>query len=199
MKFFSIIFLFTLLSSCGNLSKRQGHLRFVRVNKQEIPVIEKNESPAQAIYQQKNDANSSTFSIANSQEKPLESLDEKSSFVTPKLEFSATIQNDLEPDIDNPEDESKILEQAIRSENSANASFFLFISSSIAALIPFTVLFSLIPFIIGIIFYSRAKNSRYITPFGEKRLNTSKTFLIINSVILILWTLLIIAFIAIFL
>jgi len=190
MKYFFFIILLVIISSCGTFNSWNGQLRYVKVANQEIAIIEKSTSTDAVEIKE------SHF------EKEIER--EGTSF----LETTADVSNNEKLVISKKnnqlvnketnqlitDDEDEIVNQAFRTEKNASASMY-FAIAGILTIIPYLGIF---PLLIGFILYLRANSSRYITPLGEDRLRISKIFLIIDTIILILWIMFIITLILLF-
>lgn len=190
MKHIALLLFLVTFASCGTVKTKFSQLRYVKVADQEIAVIEKPTS-------------TNTLEIKESNfEKEIEK--EEISY----LKTTADVLNNekllisdktIQPvKVDQKEtnqviadDDAEIANQAIRAEKNASAAMFLSIAG-ILTIIPYLGIF---PLLLGFIFYIRANSSRYITPFGENRLKVSKAFLIIDSVIFLLWVIFIVALI----
>ncbi len=175
MKYFTLIITIAILSSCGIYNSKIAHLRYVKVDNQDVAILEKSSNKEIKENTQKNteeisenaailEANQTNLVIQNVQFPSVEK--EQISRVQHQ---SNNTTNDKKSD-----EEDDVVNQAYRAEKDANIAM----GFSIAA-----TLFGIIPFIIGLIFYKKAKSSRYITPTGESRLKVSKVFLIVETII----------------
>ena len=194
MRFIFFLAILFFVTSCGALNLNSGSLRLVKTNNKETVVLEKE------LKSVTSDLVSPQLETANPPENHQQviaantnnSLNNKSSLVHAKTSFISKI-SDVEP---SDEENEAIVRQAIKAEKQANASFGLFLAGLISLTLPYL---GIIPFIIGLVLYLKAKNSRYITPFGDERLRKAKVVLIVDSVILALWFLMVIlVFILIF-
>ena len=190
MKQFSLIFLISILASCGTFQTNVGHLRYVKVATKEVAVIEKSNSKDLSNIKEENlevgtEKKEILFQVATSNliynEETLLSENNNQDI---KIEQKSTSRH-----IKDAGDEEEIVDQAIRTEKKASAAMFL----SIAGILTIIPYLGILPLLVGFIFYIIANSSRYITPFGEKRLKVAKTFLIIDSIILLLWVIFIVA------
>lgn len=172
----------------------QQQLRFVKVDQKEVPIIVK--STIEPTKYSDSDINSeSNQELALTIERPEEIQFTQEQSVEKEAVLIKNNLEDLEPDIE-PEDENQmIVDQALLAEKKAINSVG-FAGVGLISLIMPTL--GLLFFIIGLILYNKAKSSRYITPLGEQKLATTKTFLIIDAVFLTLWFLLILLILAIF-
>lgn len=193
MKHIALLLLLVTIASCGTFKTKFSQLRYVKVADQEIAVIENS-----------NSKNTSEIKVSNFQ-KELEK-EEISSLETTaevsnneKLLISKKPKQQVKVDYKETnqttkDDGADIVNQAFRAEKNASATLFLSIAG-ILIIIPYL---GILPLLIGFIFYLKANSSRYITPLGQDRLRISKIFLIIDTVILILWIIFIISLILLF-
>jgi hypothetical protein len=175
---------------------RYQSIRLVKVDKTETVVLDKEKTGKSSIeteqFQNKTIAQIEDESneISNDVEvKPDIQVDQK------QIQQNTSDIEDLEPDPEDEEESKLIVEQAIRAEKQAKTSHIFAAIGLITLLIPYL---GFIPLIIGLIFHLSANSSRYITPFGETRLKSSRILLIIDTVFLLLWILLVIGLIFIF-
>lgn len=193
MKHIALLLFLVTFASCGTFKTKFSQLRYVKVADQEITIIEK----------------SASTNTSESKESNFEKEIKKEEISS--LETTADVSNNekllisektIQPvKVDQKEtnqvivdDDAEIVDQAFRAEKNASASMYLAIAG-ILTIIPYLGIF---PLLIGFILYLRAKSSRYITPLGEDRLRISKIFLIIDTIILILWLIFIISLILLF-
>jgi hypothetical protein len=193
MKYFFFIILLAIISSCGTFSSWNGQLRYVKVANQEIAIIEKSTSTdaveikeshfEKEIEREETSFLETTADVSNNEKLVIS----KKNNQLVNIDLKET--NQLITD-----DEDEIVNQAFRTEKNASASMY-FAIAGILTIIPYLGIF---PLLIGFILYLRANSSRYITPLGEDRLRISKIFLIIDTIILILWIMFIISLILLF-
>ena len=192
MKHFSLVFLIIILASCSTFHPYVGNLRYVKVATEEVAVIEKSNSKDPSKIKEENlevgtEKKENLFQAATSDliynEKILLSKNKNQQI---KIE-----QKSRSRQIKDASDDEEIVDQAIRTEKKASAAMFL----SIAGILTIIPYLGILPLLVGFIFYIIANSSRYITPFGEKRLKVAKAFLIIDSIILLLWVIFIVAII----
>lgn len=195
MRIYRILFLLIILSSCSTLGRYQT-IRLVKVEQTETVVLEKdkskkaptentNTSDLVQAETTKENMNITDLNISVSAQKDDQNVHKNSSIK----------KEDSEPEPEDEEENERIIEQANRAEKNAHASFFLSLAGLISLILPYIGIF---PFIVGIIFYSRSNSSRYITPFGDRRLEITKTILSLDAIFLILWTILILLIIFVF-
>lgn len=182
--YFSILLIF--LASCGTISQ-YGQLRLVKTGQNEVPVLEKNIAQGEPNKGSESVNEEQQLVLASSEEKQESPIDLQNQLIVERSSEIKIELEDLEPEEDSEEAKQAIVDQAIKAEKNARTSSVLLSAGLISLFMPYL---GVIFYILGLIFYSKSKSSRYITPFGEGRLNTSKTLLIIDSVILGLWTLL---------
>jgi hypothetical protein len=181
---FSIILVAFVLVSCGALQSTGGKLRLVKTgNEGEVLVIEKSagERPNHIEEVHLEKLTGSTIQIPSEQSTTASMLNDglsSSEQVVPSNRTIAKPQDLL------PDEDERIIQEALQAEGDANTSFWLFLSGLSSAFLPYL---GIIPFIIGLIYYSRSRNSRYITQFGERRSNAATVLLVIDGVILLLW------------
>jgi len=175
MKYFTLIITIAILSSCGIYNSKTAHLRYVKVDNQEVAILEKTAKKhiKETTAENENDISNNTAIVDATQtnfliQEPQFSSVEKEQISRIQQQSNNTT-NDKKSD-----EEDDVVNQAYLAEKDANIAM----GFSIAA-----TLFGIIPFIIGLIFYKKAKSSRYITPIGERRLKVSKVFLIIETII----------------
>jgi len=175
MKYFTFIISIAILSSCGIYNSKIAHLRYVKVDNQEVAILEKTVNKEVKENTQKNgeyisentaniEANQTNLVVQNTQFSSVEK--EKRSRIQPLVNKTTNYKKSDEDD--------DVVNQAYLAEKDANIA----LGFSIAA-----TLFGIFPFIFGLIFYKKASSSRYITPLGNRRLKISKVFLIIETVI----------------
>jgi len=190
MKHFSLVFLISILASCSTFHPNVGHLRYVKVATKEVAVIEKSTSKDPAKIKEEN------LEVAIKKKEILFQAATSDLIYNEEILLSENKNQDIKIEqksrsrqIKDAGDDEEIVAQAIRTEKKASAAMFLSITG-ILTIIPYL---GLLPLLVGFIFYIIANSSRYITPFGEKRLKVAKTFLIIDSIILLLWVIFIVA------
>ena len=190
MKHFSLVFLISILASCSSFHPNVGHLRYVKVATKEVAVIEKSTSKYPAKIKEEN------LEVAIEKKEILIQAATSDLIYNEEIVLSENKNQDIKIEqksrsrqIKDAGDDEEIVAQAIRTEKKASAAMFLSITG-ILTIIPYL---GLLPLLVGFIFYIIANSSRYITPFGEKRLKVAKTFLIIDSIILLLWVVFIVA------
>jgi hypothetical protein len=183
------------ISSCGTLSTG-GKLRLVKTDKKETPVIERTfaASEKETVTQRTEEPVVETFA-ASSESEELVSVSDETADPQASILKSKVVKDLEDKDAIEPDDDEKIANEAIKAERDANVSLFLFVGGLISAIVPYL---GIIPFIIGLIFYSRSKRARYITPFGDNRTRLATIFMIIDAVILVFWLMLIVALIFLF-
>ena len=175
MKYFFFIIFLSIISSCGTFNSWNGQLRFVKVDNQEIAVLEKTPqsefatsvylNPADLAEKTTNTEIAPVIIVGQNQQPQL--IQKKENAVIQKSKNQKIAVKELDTDDD-------VASQAYRAERDANIAM----GFSIAAL-----LFGIIPFIVGVTFYFKALSSRYITPLGDNRLKISKVFLIFETVV----------------
>jgi hypothetical protein len=125
--------------------------------------------------------------LATAEENPLEPV---GLLNPPNQELQSKQKSkDLEPEETEEEANQRILKQAVRAEKDARAALGFLGVGAISLIAPY---FGIFFFTIGLLFYSKAKSSRYITPFGNEKLEMSKDLMIFDSIVLTLWLLLIV-------
>jgi hypothetical protein len=194
MKQLSILFLLGIvLTSCGILNSGNGKLRYVRSEKGEITVVERQEKDpvqfSEVAANNKEESNSET-------EETTSVLKEYSSVAGPDAIVLTEDKNTQkkseipqQPLDLNPDEDERIIDEAYEAERAANTSFILMVVGLISAIAPYL---GIIPFFIGLYFYSKSDRSRYITQFGERKQRSAQVVMIIDTVILSLWLLLIV-------
>jgi hypothetical protein len=194
--YITVTLLLVLFSSCGLLQPRGGNLRLVKVGENKEVLIERNQEYAK--IQRDNPPpifETATVEVANTVESNLEEANlEKTE--NRNLDYRRVVHESekIEPEEVEPTDQQKV-DMAYQSERQANTSLYLFLSGLISVFMPYLGIFL---FGIGLYFFAKARNARFITPEGESRLNTARIFLVIDSAILLLWLLLIVFLILIF-
>jgi len=190
MKHFSLVFLISILASCSTFHPNVGHLRYVKVATKEVAVIEKSTSKDPAKIKEEN------LEVAIKKKEILFQAATSDLIYNEEILLSENKNQDIKIEqksrsrqIKDAGDDEEIVAQAIRTEKKASAAMFL----SIAGILTIIPYLGILPLLVGFIFYIIANSSRYITPFGEKRLKVAKTFLIIDSIILLLWVIFIVA------
>lgn len=174
-----------IVSSCAILPSGKGNLRYVKTDKSTV-VLDKSESNREIVINSEYSESEDVDPIE--QNKVTETIRAQDDQIE-EIELSrGTSKSDVDDSLsiaeESNEDNAGIIHQAVRAEKHANASFFLFIAGLISILIPYL---GIIPFLIGVFFYTSSSNSRYITPFGEKRRESAKVLLFIDLIILFLW------------
>jgi hypothetical protein len=191
MRYTSYLFLLVLaLSSCSVYGPGNGKLRYVRSDKGEIAIVERTENEHLNSFQDLEKANISVVDYtAEALPEQKVNLTDQGSIALDKVSVEKTEETakpkDLNPDLD-----ERILDEAYEAERAANTSFILLLAGLISAIAPYL---GIIPFIIGLIFYAKSDRSRYITQFGERKQRSAQAVMIIDTVILSLWLLLIVA------
>jgi len=195
MKAIKFLLLLFVISSCSTIG-RYNSIRLVKANNTETVVLVKEKASDLVLTSEKQE-NKPLSTIETAQvEIPAENSTDPEIYIENKQnESNVSESDDLEPEIEKKEEDKLIVDQAIRAEKSASASFFLSLAGIITLILPYIGIF---PLIIGWILYSRANTSRYITPFGETRLKSSRNILILDTVFLFLWIFLIVLLIFIF-
>lgn len=199
MRYTSCLFLLVLiLSSCSIYGSSNGKLRYVRSENEEIAVLDKSDEREnhEEYLSQKEIVQEVLISKNSSVESRTEVTEIKDDFggidsAAEKNELSNRDQSTQPLDL-NPDEDERIVQEAYDAERAANTSFILLLVGLISVFFPYL---GLIPFLIGLIFYSKGDRSRYITQFGERKLRSAKVVMIIDSVVLLLWLLLILALI----
>jgi len=193
--YITVTLLLVLFASCGLLQPRGGNLRLVKVGEKEEVLIERKYDRTQIQTEIQPAEEGSIVEATNSKENSGEQLILERT-ENESLEYRRVIHESekLEPEEEEPSDQQKV-EMAYQSERQANTSLYLFLSGLISVFMPYVGIFL---FGTGLYFFAKARNARFITPEGESRLNTAKVFLVIDSVILLLWLLLIVFLILIF-
>lgn len=194
MRLFYFSFIIVLLASCGTMNQHQ--LRFVKVDQKEVPVIVKNTSETTQhkeidITSNGNQEGEIAVLLEKSEEIPFtqeQSIKEEKVLIKGNLE-------DLEPEDEELDENQMIVDQALLAEKKAINSVGFAGAGLISILMP---LLGFLFFIIGLILYSKANSSRYITPFGEQKLKTTRTFLIIDTVFLSIWLFLFLLLLVVF-
>jgi hypothetical protein len=187
MKFFHFSLVLILLASCG-MTKQHRHLKLIKVGHTESAVLV-NESSCST---EKNGNESSILIVnetvvATSEENQFESVGLISK--QPQKEQFTQKVKDLEPEESEEAANERIIKQAIKAEKDAKTALILFGAGAISLIVPYIGIFF---FTVGLLFYSKAKSSRYITPFGNERLDMSRGIMIFDSIVLTLWLLLIV-------
>lgn len=192
MRYTSYLFLLVLvLSSCSIYSPGNGKLRYVRSDKGEIAIVERAEKEVSTISQdqEKIALNENIAETLPDQKVILIDHGSDGSDQLDKVSQEEIDQTALPKDL-NPDLDERIIDEAYEAESAANTSFILMLVGLISAFAPYL---GIIPFIIGLIFYAKSDRSRYITQFGERKQRSAQVVMIIDSVILSLWLLLIVA------
>jgi len=194
--YISLTLLLVLFSSCGLLQSRGGNLRLVKVGEKEEVLIERSANHAKIQLERQVAAKEfDTVEVVNTLESNLSEPDPNKT-QNSQLEYVDFVDESekIDPEEEEPTEQQKV-EMAYQSERQANTSLYLFLSGLISVFMPYIGIFL---FGFGLFFFSKARNARFITPEGESRLNTARVFLVIDSVILLLWLLLIVFLILIF-
>jgi hypothetical protein len=193
MRYFTfLVLLVFLLSSCGFLGPANGKLRYVKTDQGTTFVLDRaDETTADLFESESLQKEESTIPEVNEFNSKATDFTVASEHISIKrnVEDIETIAQPLEL---NPDEDERIVAQAYEAERAANTSFILMVIGLVSAFAPYL---GIIPFFIGLYFYSKSDRSRYITQYGERRLQSAQVVLIIDSVILILWLLLIVALI----
>lgn len=182
-----------VLSSCSTIGRYQS-IRMVKVDKTETIVLDKEKQPEPHLKsEQKQEVNLAQKENSTSEFPEVNIISEDSEIEKSLIQKNNTKEADVEPEVD--DENSKIIDQAVRAEKNAIASFILSIAGLITLILPYIGIF---PVIVSLILHARANKSRYITPFGEKRLKVSRILLILDILFFIFWTFLVILLIFIF-
>lgn len=191
-----LFFLVLILSSCSIYGSSNGKLRYVRSENKEIAVLDKSDERDnhEEYLSQKEIVQEVLISKNSSVESTTEVTDIKDGFsridsAAEKNDLSNRDQTTQPLDLNSDLDE-RIIDEAYEAERAANTSFILLLIGLISAIVPYL---GIIPFIIGLIFYAKSDRSRYITQFGERKQQSAQVVMIIDTVILSLWLLLILA------
>ncbi len=187
MKFLYFLSVLVVLSSCG-MTRPQHHIKLIKAGHTETVVLVKEASQSTEKSSIENtilitDENT----VANAKENTLESIGLINT-PTQKLQSQQKVK-DIEPEESEEEANQRILKQALRAEKDARAALGFMGVGAISLIAPY---FGILFFAIGLLFYSKAKSSRYITPFGNDRLEMSRDVMIFDSIVLTLWLLLIV-------
>lgn len=194
MRYTSYLFLLVLvLSSCSIYSPGNGKLRYVRSEKGEISIVERSEKGHSIATQDLEKEN--VLVVENSTEILSQQNESLRDEVNKEVIDSDKVSNEkvserAEPKDLNPDLDERIIDEAYEAERAANTSFILMLVGLISAFAPYL---GIIPFIIGLIFYTKSDRSRYITQFGERKQQSARVVMIIDTIILSLWLLLIVA------
>jgi hypothetical protein len=187
MKFLYFLFVLIVLSACG-MTRPQHRIKLIKVGHTETVVLVK-ETPQSS---EKTSIENATLitdesALATAEENPLEPV----GLLNPQNQKLQSKQKskDLEPEETEEEANQRILKQAVRAEKDARAAVGFLGVGAISLIAPY---FGIFFFTIGLLFYSKAKSSRYITPFGNEKLEMSKDLMIFDSIVLTLWLLLIV-------
>jgi hypothetical protein len=199
MRYTSCLFLLALiLSSCSIYGSSNGKLRYVRSENKEIAVLDKTaerDNNVEYLSQKEivQEVLTSKNTVVQSTSDVTEIKDDFDAHDTELEKIELSNQHRTTQPLDlNPDEDERIIQEAYDAERAANTSFILLLVGLISAFFPYI---GIIPFLIGLIFYSKGDRSRYITQFGERKLRSAKVVMIIDSVILLLWLLLILALI----
>ena len=197
---FVYFFLFVILvSSCAH-----NRIRYSRVDKSDVQIVqqisEKKKAPYTGLNLQKHVSNELEYKYEVSETKSLEISEESTSeintlFDSPENAAEST-PNRLEnigPNEDEPSSEM-ISATALKAENDAHRAYILFITTLALLFIPFTTLFSFIPFIFGTIKLARSSSSRYITMEGERKARIARILQVIYISLIVIVALIILAF-----
>lgn len=191
MKNLAFVILVLLLTSCGIISSTQGKIRYVRTDHNERVIIEKEAKKVEIAENQSLSNESTTSSQAISTDYPAkENLPKMDSEIKISDKANSIKLPDPEPEDDGEEDDQEIVDQALRAERQSKLALTFSAIGMLNILFPFVGVFFMVP---GFIFYLISNSSRYITPEGEKNLNTAKKLLITDLVFLILWIVFILA------
>jgi hypothetical protein len=176
--------LLVLFSSCGLLQPRGGNLRLVKAGEKEVVLIERKYDRAKSQTEMQLTKEFVTVQAVNTLEYNLADPDSKKTQKS-QLEYSNLVDESekIEPEEEEPSEQEKA-DMAFQSERQANTSLYLFIGGLISVFMPYVGIFL---FGIGLYFFAKARNARFITPAGEERLRVAKVFLIIDAVILLLY------------
>ncbi len=195
MKQLSILFLLGIvLTSCAILNSGNGKLRYVRSEKGEITVVERpgkdQVQASEVAVNNKEESNSETEGTVSDRKEytAAEVVDDVK--VTEETREEKKSKIPQQPQDLNPDEDERIIDEAYEAERAANTSFILMVVGLISAIAPYL---GIIPFFIGLYFYSKSDRSRYITQFGERKQRSAQVVMIIDTVILSLWLLLIVA------
>ncbi len=194
MKFLYFLFVLIVLSACG-MTRPQHRIKLIKVGHTETVVLVKEtpQSPEKSSIENTILLTDET-TVATVEENPLEPVGLLNP-PTQKLQSKQKVK-DLEPEETEEEANQRILKQAVRAEKDARAALGFLGVGAISLIAPY---FGIFFFTIGLLFYSKAKSSRYITPFGNERLEMSKDVMIFDSIVLTLWLLLIVLIFLVFL
>lgn len=198
MRHLSIIILcFFALTSCGVWNSGSSKLRYVRSDKTEIVIVEREHAakdkskeiqPELELSQNQfvqEDHGKIPSNLTDDQTPPPMEEDHLSNL----WEEKPFQQHELNHPMDlNPDKDEQIIQEAYEAERAANTSFILMLVGLISIFAPYL---GIIPFIIGLIFYAKSDRSRYITQFGERKQRSAEVVMIIDGIILVLWLLLI--------
>lgn len=194
-KFVSLFLLLLLVSSCGLFQPKGGQLRLLKVGEKEELVLDrkKDEYPVkdhEHLFE--NVPSVAEVVYINEQ---IKEFKEQSESIELKSHSGKLVNvNNIEPEEEDPYDQLMV-DMALEAERQANTSLYLFLSGLLGFLLP---LVGMVLFAIGLNFFVKANNARFITPLGENRLRTARIFLVIDAVILILWISLIVFVILLF-
>jgi hypothetical protein len=204
----SALFALLLLVSCSVLQPNQG-IKLVKSTSTNEVVLEKQNQKVSPHFVTENNlakleasamSTDSTGDLANGQTTAAletEGLPQMTLLSTKKNSATKTAHTTKTEAKEEPEElDEESLDQAYLAERQAKRAFGFLTAGIVSLLLPYL---GIIFFIIGLVNYSRASKSRYITPFGEKRLQQSIGVMIFDSVVLILWFLLFLLLLAIFL
>jgi hypothetical protein len=190
-----LVLLLALVASCGLYQPKGGQLRLVKVGNKEELVIERQSDRRFASDELSKSKNNST--VAELEESLVQNENSTIAYEPKKSrQFSHTSKESekIEPEEEEPNDQQKI-SMAFGAERDAVRSERLFIGGLISVFMPYL---GIILFGLGLYFYVRANNARFITPRGENRLRSAKIFLVIDALILLFWISMIVLLILLF-
>ena len=183
MRILPVLLFFFLLGACGH-----NRLHLSKVGPKKVVDVQKERS--------KNPSNSMATSLKDDSTPALNTLEssEFSQDIAPENYISedtriTTLENELNPE---PKDTVRLdsedaaaLEEALVSEIRSRRSKNLFIvtlATMLLVIIPFAFIFFLGFYIAGVLTYTKANRSKYVTVEGDRYLRQAKTLFIIASI-----------------
>lgn len=176
-----------LLTSCGSLNSYQK-IRLVKSQGKEHVVLEKTDKIDKTSEQ-----------LETIEFTPVLASIEVSEQIVPETNIQPEVaqkqfeKEEIEPE--EPEEdinEKEVLYEALKTESRAKKSFIWAVIGLSSAIIPYL---GIIPMIVGLVYFAMAKNSRYVTPVGYKKMKNAGIVLLIDAGIILLYVALVLALI----
>lgn len=197
MRILSFLIAILILTGCAH-----NRIRYVKVDRHQTVVDTAPDQKKNANYSQRNEVafSETTSDLEESQLTSATPLDTKSDAIVEKEDANIPLEKTPQPadTIRVNSDEYKVM-KAEEAEQNALKARNLFIVTLGMMVLPIVSIFALIPFIIGSVRLSRAKNSQFITPFGQKQQRIATILQWIYAGILILGIVLLTVIVVVFL